>query len=447
MPEKVIPDTSVIISGALLELIESGRLSGCELVIPLAVIDELQAQASKGKDTGLKGLEELKKLRQIAEEKGIVIRFSGERPGLEDIKLARSGRIDALIRDVAKMENGKLYTSDYVQALVAEAEGVPVEYIEPYERAEEFSFKKYLSSNTVSIYLRVGSPPLARIMSREGLELVRLEEKPCDEIELNRILEEVMASVRVREEVDVVMLKPEAMIIETKDFRISLSKPPFSDSLEAIIHRNPLHLIPEEAVVDPIVGKCLSDRRSLLILNVEKLYLYPIARRIAEKLHEHGLIVRIVGYARRTISPAYYYGPIEGDLEKSADYLLANLPDYVIFEEIRRSKDLRILKELKAAGSGIIAFMTSSSIKSAIVKLAESMKLGEMPDLFDELIILNHLGAEKAYSLTASTKSISDLGEKSAPVPVLRVKLGDTPILEAYELNGSIVFRDLKNQL
>ncbi|MEM4498332.1 MAG: PIN domain-containing protein, partial [Nitrososphaerota archaeon] len=90
--EKIVPDTSVLINGALSRLIEASEIRDCELIIPLAVIDELQAQASKGKDIGLKGLEEIRRIREIAGEKNIRIRFSGERPSLDDIRLARSGR-------------------------------------------------------------------------------------------------------------------------------------------------------------------------------------------------------------------------------------------------------------------------------------------------------------------------------------------------------------------
>lgn len=122
MVTRIVADTSIIIDGNVTGLIEKGKLKDVELVIPLAVLDELQAQASKGREQGFFGLEELKKLRKFCEQKGIKLRFTGGRPSIEDIKLARSGRLDALIRDVAKDENGTLLTADYVQALVAEAE-------------------------------------------------------------------------------------------------------------------------------------------------------------------------------------------------------------------------------------------------------------------------------------------------------------------------------------
>ena len=90
-------------------MIEHDKLKDIELIIPLAVLDELQAQASKGREPGFIGLDELKRLREICAKKKLKMRFTGERPTLDDIKLARSGRMDALIRDVAKSENGVLY--------------------------------------------------------------------------------------------------------------------------------------------------------------------------------------------------------------------------------------------------------------------------------------------------------------------------------------------------
>ena len=46
---------------------------------------------------------------------------------MEDIQLSGNGRIDAIIRDVAKDNDALLLTADYVQALVGKVEGVKVE--------------------------------------------------------------------------------------------------------------------------------------------------------------------------------------------------------------------------------------------------------------------------------------------------------------------------------
>ena len=111
---KIIPDTSVIINGELHNLVNQKTNKNLEIIIPIAVLDELQSQASKNKEIGITGLNELKKVREICTKKKIKIEFIGDRPSLEDIKLARSGRIDAIIRDVAKNSEGTLITSDFI---------------------------------------------------------------------------------------------------------------------------------------------------------------------------------------------------------------------------------------------------------------------------------------------------------------------------------------------
>ena len=47
------------------------------------------------------GLEEVRRIRDLCLKKEILLNFVGERPDLEDIKLTKRGRIDAMIKDIA----------------------------------------------------------------------------------------------------------------------------------------------------------------------------------------------------------------------------------------------------------------------------------------------------------------------------------------------------------
>src|SRR5208337_3868824 len=100
------------------------------------------------------GLSEIKKLRVFCEGKGIKLTFLGERPGFDDIKLAHSGRLDALIIDVARTEGGILLTADYVQALVAEASGVKLEHVRGEVKTTGLTFEKFFTPDTSSIHLK-----------------------------------------------------------------------------------------------------------------------------------------------------------------------------------------------------------------------------------------------------------------------------------------------------
>ncbi|MDO7697533.1 MAG: PIN domain-containing protein, partial [Nitrosopumilus sp.] len=148
----LVADTSVIINGNLAEQIESGSIRDFEIIIPQAVFDELQSQASNRKEQGFIGLEQIQKLNRLSENYGLKIILKGSHPAIDDIKFAASGRIDALIIDIAKQNDAILYTSDNVQHLVAQAEDVQTVFLKPKIIREELEFLKFFDSTTMSIH-------------------------------------------------------------------------------------------------------------------------------------------------------------------------------------------------------------------------------------------------------------------------------------------------------
>ena len=90
--KSIVVDTSVIINGQLIAQIESGNIQNSEIIIPQAVIDELQSQASQKKEQGLVGLEEIKKLKDISSNFRLEISIKGTHPTSDDIKMASTGK-------------------------------------------------------------------------------------------------------------------------------------------------------------------------------------------------------------------------------------------------------------------------------------------------------------------------------------------------------------------
>ncbi len=117
-------DTSAIIFKKISRLAKKG-LKGTVL-IPNAAIAELENLANKGQDVGFNGLEELAKLHHFHNLK---LTFIGPRPSEHQIKFAKSGEIDALIRDLAYQNKAVLITADNVQAKSAQAYGLKVWFI------------------------------------------------------------------------------------------------------------------------------------------------------------------------------------------------------------------------------------------------------------------------------------------------------------------------------
>ncbi len=74
---KIVADTSVIINGQLIAQIEAGSIRNLEIIIPQAVFDELQSQASNKKEEGFVGLEKIRKLKELSGSHGLEIVLKG----------------------------------------------------------------------------------------------------------------------------------------------------------------------------------------------------------------------------------------------------------------------------------------------------------------------------------------------------------------------------------
>lgn len=124
-----VVDTSAIINKFLSRLIEKG-LKG-KIMIPNAVIAELENLANKGNEAGFIGLEEVANLHKLKRKYKIIVIFTGQRPDIKHIKYAKSGEIDALIRGLALKNKAILITADLVQAKSAQAYGLAVIFLKP----------------------------------------------------------------------------------------------------------------------------------------------------------------------------------------------------------------------------------------------------------------------------------------------------------------------------
>ena len=105
----------------------------------------MQSQASKKREEGFIGLERIGKLKSLSGSYGLKVIVSGSHPSSDDVKLAGSGRIDSLIVDMARQNNAILYTSDRLQYLLAQAEGIDAVFLKSEIKKESLEFLKFFA--------------------------------------------------------------------------------------------------------------------------------------------------------------------------------------------------------------------------------------------------------------------------------------------------------------
>ncbi len=135
-------DTSAIINKFLYKLIRKG-LRG-KIIISNAVMAELENLANKGKEEGFIGLSEIAMLHKLKKHYPIKVFFEGIRPSDMHIKYAKSGEIDALIREIASKNKATLITADLVQAKSAQAYGLDVLFLRPKVKKKKPGFFSFL---------------------------------------------------------------------------------------------------------------------------------------------------------------------------------------------------------------------------------------------------------------------------------------------------------------
>ena len=426
--ERIVVDTSILIDGYISKNLE--RFEGLkEIIIPVAVLDELQNQASKGKKIGFEGLEEIKRLRERFN-----ITFFGERPSLEDIKLAKSGRIDAIIRDVAKKLNLPLITSDYVQAIVGEAEGVKVIYVKP--EVKEPSFLKYFDDRTMSVHLKENCYPYAKRGRPGKFELVKLEDRKITKEELEEMIKEIIEFARTDENSSFEIVKESALVIQMRDYRIAIAKPPFSDGIEITVVKPIVKLSLEDYNISKKLLKRFEEKaEGIIICGPPGSGKSTFCASLVEFYLKKGKIVKTLESPRDLLVPneVTQYTKLEGSFEKVVDILLLVRPDYTAFDEIRTTKDFEVFADLRLAGIGMIGVVHASSPLDAIQRFLTRYELGMLPHIVDTIIFIKEGEIKKVYTLEIKVKVPTGMTEQDLARPVVEVRDFETGKLE-YEI-------------
>ncbi len=433
---KIVLDTSVIINGNITRKIESGLLKDTEIIIPAAVIDELQSQASQKRDEGFVGLEEVKKLQKLSKNFGLTIKFDGKRPTADDVRLSSRGRIDALIKDIAKENHAVLYTSDKVQALVSEAEGIEISFQESDFKQQDLEFLRFFDSETMSIHLKEGLKPKGKKGRPGSFNLVELEDKVLTREYLHEITAQILDVAKMNNVSNIEISKPGALVIQHKDYRIAITQQPFSEGYEITVVHPIVRLELEQYELSEKLRTRFSERaEGILISGPPGSGKSTLASSLGDFYNKQGKIVKTFESPRDLqVDPAVtQYTRLDGSFENSADILLLVRPDYTIFDEVRRREDFGIFSDLRLSGVGMVGVIHANSPIDAIQRFIGKIELGIIPSVIDTVIFVKDGNIAKVYELELKVKVPSGMFEQDLARPVIEIRDFEDNTLE-YEI-------------
>lgn len=436
MTEKIVPDTSIIIDGKLSYIIEKGEIDNQDIVIPEFVVDELENQANEGKETGYNGIEEIKKIRMLAERKGLGISFEGRKPTTEEIEMAHNGRIDALIRDMAEEMDATLYTADRVQGKIARAKGIDVKEFEQ-ETEVDFSLEDYFDDKTMSAHLKEGATPKAKRGLPGEFELEDIGTELLGRDEMYDLINETMEKAEISDEGLIEMEEEGATVIQLGDYRIAMTRPPFSEAAEITAVRPVAKVtLDDYEMSEKLLNRLKTEAEGILVAGAPGHGKSTFSQALAEYYRENGEIVKTMEKPRDLDVSAEItqYTALDESMEDTGDFLLLARPDYTVFDEVRKTDDFEVFSDMRMAGVGMIGVVHASEAVDAVQRLIGRVELGMIPQVCDTVVFIRDAQIAEVYKLELVVKVPQGMTEEDLARPVIQISRfkDDAPQYEIY---------------
>ena len=445
----IIPDTSAVIIGAVRKILDEEDLYYPEIIVPEAVVCELEHQANNNRSEGLRGLKELEYLQYLQDEGKIAVSFKGRRPTVYDIKNAKNGEIDALIRDLARSEMGVLLTNDTIQAKTAKAQGIAVYYYEQEYSNKKLSIEKFFDKSTMSVHLKENVCPMAKKGTPGHIKFVKLSNEKYNYKKLKKIIDEIIEKSKHDSKTYLESVREGSIVVQSREYRISIAEPPFSEAVEITIVRPVANIdLDEYKLSDKLIDRINNSAEGILISGSpgagKSTFVQAIAKYYSKKLNK---IVKTMESPRDLQLPdeITQYAPLEGSMENTADVLLLVRPDYTIYDELRKNHDFNIFADMRLAGVGMIGVVHATRPIDAIQRIASRVELGVIPSIVDTSIYIEDGKVTSVFETKMTVKVPSGMTEADLARPVIEVRDFETGELknEIYTYGEQTIVMDL----
>ncbi|MFX1434691.1 MAG: ATPase, T2SS/T4P/T4SS family, partial [Promethearchaeota archaeon] len=417
------------------------------------VVAEVEYRTNIQKEIGFLGLNVLKRLRQYHEENKIKLHIIGKRPTREEIKMAPGGELDALIRESAHENEAVLITADRIQGDVGIFEGIKVmsvkEKVAPTEvTSVSLKLIQFFDENTMSIHLKQGLPPYAKKGSPGNWYLEKVRDDIITKNQLEEIAIEIIEFVREDAHSFVEIEKFGAVVAQLREFRIVITRPPFSNDVEITAVRPLVNLTLSDYSIDSRLRNRLEKAEGILVAGSPGAGKSTFSAALANYyLHQNKVVKTLESVRDLQVKPEItQYTKLEGSLENSADILLLVRPDFTIFDEVRTTKDFQVYADFRLSGVGMVGVVHSSSAIDAIQRFIGRIELGMLPSIIDTIIFIEDGDISRVLTIKMTVKVPHGFRDKDLARPVVEVRDYKTRQLEyeMYSFGQDIVVNPIK---
>ncbi len=406
----ILPD--LVKRGYLYKALEKGDLKG-ELLIPWRAMNKLISE-EQNEFYREKNIRELERVKKLADEGRIKIRYIDDEVG-NDLEA---------IHNVSDKYEAVVATSDEIIYRGLRVINTPAVLIS-YDTLETPSIEKFFDEHTMSIHLKEGVEPHAKKGYPGEWRFEKIGEKPLTREEIIDLIDEIMDFVEEDEESFIESDSRGVTIIQMRNYRIVIARPPFSDGYELTAVRPVKSLKLEDYNLPRELIKRLTERaEGILISGAPGEGKTTFCQALAEYYISMGKVVKTIESPRDLNLPpnASQYSKSYGDEQTIHDILLLSRPDYTIFDEMRNTEDFKLYIDLRLAGVGMVGVVHATKPIDAVQRFVDRLELGMIPSVIDTVIYIKGGKVAKVYEISMAAKVPHGLSGEELARPVVEVR-------------------------
>ncbi|MHA2184757.1 MAG: ATPase, T2SS/T4P/T4SS family, partial [Promethearchaeota archaeon] len=307
----------------------------------------------------------------------------------------------------------------------------------------------YFDDKTMSVHLKRNLPAYAKRGSPGNWHLEKIDNQIITPKLIEDIAVEVVENVREDEHSFIEIEKMGAVVAQLREFRIVLTRPPFSNDVEITAVRPLVNLELSDYSIDARLQQRLEKAEGILVCGSPGAGKSTFCAALANYYLSQNKVVKTLESVRDLqVKPEItQYTKLEGSLENSADILLLVRPDFTIFDEVRTTKDFEVYADFRLSGVGMVGVVHSSSAIDAIQRFIGRIELGMLPSIIDSIIFIEGGDISSVLVIKMTVKVPSGLRDRDLARPVVEVRDYRSKQLEfeIYSFGQDIVINPIKS--